>query len=357
MSEPEDGQDDAAPGWEAIDGALRKVYGEVEPLHYGTIINYRLGGPDPLDGISVYRCEEPVPHWHFVTYGFSDLYGEQGAGEEGSGYGFELTFRLAREAGDETPPAWALNLLRNLGRYVFESGNVFEHGHHMDLNGPIALGQETQIGAVCFRTDPVLGTIATPSGEVAFLQIVGITLEELKAKKRWQGEPFLEILGTHVPGLVTDLGRSSILEIPGVAERMREGARADGSSTGMLYVSDLRWEERGGWLRKKELTITLGANMARDFGAILAGRIPFGEMLVIAGGKKPVVFEPGDPVSWSDDGTLFHVSLPAAAAREAEEGVPPRAGTWRLPSAPGLIFEVEKSYIRDPHGNMVETIG
>ena len=62
-----------APGWDAIDAALREVYGDREPLHYGTDIKYELGGPDPLDGISAYRVEQPSPHWHFVTYGLSEL--------------------------------------------------------------------------------------------------------------------------------------------------------------------------------------------------------------------------------------------------------------------------------------------
>ena len=352
--------ENAAAGWDAIDEALRKVYGDVEPLHFGTIVSYQLGGPDPLDGISVYRSEEPVPHWHVVTYGFSDLYGEgdeEGGEGDVSGYGFELSFRLARGAGDEEPPAWPLNFLQNLARYVFKSGHTFDEGHHMDLNGPIALERETQIRAIAFRVDPVLGIIATPHGTVTFLQVAGITTDELRAKKLWQGAPFLEILETHVPRLVTDLGRSSILELPGVAEHIRVRTRAEGSATGLLYVDAVRWKESGGWLRKKELTITLGANLARDFGSYLAGRTPFGESLMIHGGNKPLLFRPGDSVRWEEDEEGLEILLPAAAAREMETAVPPRVGTYRLAAAPGLVFEIEKSYIRDQDGNVVETIG
>jgi hypothetical protein len=45
----------AAPGWDAIDAALDSLYGGREPLHYGTIVRFAAGGPDPLDGISVQR--------------------------------------------------------------------------------------------------------------------------------------------------------------------------------------------------------------------------------------------------------------------------------------------------------------
>ena len=42
---------------------------------------FRLGGPDPLDYISMYsNSGDPdrgvPPHWHYVTYGFSDLHGD-----------------------------------------------------------------------------------------------------------------------------------------------------------------------------------------------------------------------------------------------------------------------------------------
>ena len=42
---------------------------------------YRLGGPDPLDYISIYfnkgDPERNIPeHWHYVTFGFSDLHGD-----------------------------------------------------------------------------------------------------------------------------------------------------------------------------------------------------------------------------------------------------------------------------------------
>ena len=46
-------------------------------------------------GISIYRAEDP-PHWHFVTYGFSELYSKESDDPAVSGWGFELTFRLVR---------------------------------------------------------------------------------------------------------------------------------------------------------------------------------------------------------------------------------------------------------------------
>ena len=46
-------------GWDAITRAFEKLYPEqTDPLHYAPIISWRLGGEDPLDGISVYELKK-----------------------------------------------------------------------------------------------------------------------------------------------------------------------------------------------------------------------------------------------------------------------------------------------------------
>ena len=51
---------DQVPGWDAIEGALRQLYPGQQPLHCGTVVKYLEGGPDPLDGISIYDHGD---HW------------------------------------------------------------------------------------------------------------------------------------------------------------------------------------------------------------------------------------------------------------------------------------------------------
>ncbi|SFS61966.1 hypothetical protein SAMN04488601_1012771 [Paenibacillus sp. 453mf] len=57
MNEEVNEQMDQAPGWDAIDEALKPIYGDQEPKDYGTLLPYSLGGQDPLDGISAYKSE------------------------------------------------------------------------------------------------------------------------------------------------------------------------------------------------------------------------------------------------------------------------------------------------------------
>lgn len=213
--------DDEAPGWEAIDQAISRIYGEQQPIHYGTVHPYALGGPDPLDGISIYRNDRDTSHWHYISYGLSELYEKESDDLEISGYGFELTFRLLRTANEDNPPIWVLNLLQNLARYVFQTGKVFDDGHRLSANGPIAAGRETDINAISFVIDPELGEIETPYGHLKFLQVVGIALDELNLMQQWTSAGFLNVLAEDNPLLITDIARKSLLSIPEKANLIR----------------------------------------------------------------------------------------------------------------------------------------
>lgn len=199
-----------AVGWDAIERQLDKLYPDEEPQHFATIIKHMLGGEDPLDGISVYESEKQEPHYHFVSYGFSELYyDEESVGNEFSKFGFELTFRLKKKDGDNLH--WAINLMQNLAKYVFKSGNWFDEYHFIPANGPIRLEYDTDITALVFVADPELGKIETPHGEVQFLQMVGITSTEYEQLKENPKTSEVEKLVKHLKRdnelLITDLDR------------------------------------------------------------------------------------------------------------------------------------------------------
>ena len=82
--------EDDSVGWNFIDKELVKIYSEQEPKHYAPTIHYALGGEEPLDGISIYKSEQQTKHFHFVTYGFSELYYD----EESSGGEFRVYWRV-----------------------------------------------------------------------------------------------------------------------------------------------------------------------------------------------------------------------------------------------------------------------
>ncbi|SIT87854.1 suppressor of fused domain protein [Edaphobacillus lindanitolerans] len=351
----EEGQ---APGWEAIDGALERLYGAQEPKHYGTLIPYAMGGSDPLDGISAYQAEEPVPHWHFVTYGFSELYQKESGDPEESGYGFELTFRLVRTQEEEEPPAWALNLLQNMGRYVFSSGNVFRAGDYMDANGPICLDSDTRLTALAFVRDPELPGIDTPNGRVEFLQMTGITQDELAAMQAWNTFGVLDAGAAHIPSYLTDLERHSLMEDKAVSDAVQDGLEREGSSTGFLFVDQLGWTPgKKGWLRKTAPVLTIGAKQADIIGKLLLGRIPKGRELTLAGAGHSVVFKRGEQALHMEDSQEVTIVLDDRSAREMAQNLVPQARRFDAPFKDGLTVEIVKTEITDQDGSVIRTIG
>lgn len=341
---------DAAAGWIAIDAALRPIYGETKPMHYGTIVKWRLGGPDPLDGVSAYRRDN---HWHFISYGMSELYGKESANPDESGWGFEFTIRVARPATEETPPMWPIGLLQNLGRYVFRSGNTFGLGHHMNLNGPISLAApDTAVRAIVLADDPELPPIDTPHGAMRFLQVVGLTLAEYAAVEAWQATGVITALAPHLPLLITDLDRSDLAGNPTVAAEIEAGRARDGSSTGSLYVDDARTEHRRG-----QTTITVGANAAPRIGRVLANRLPFGRGLAITSPGGTVHLRPGDAFAVTESALGLELTIPPAVGTDIVAALAPRAGVYPIASAPGLHITIVRSQIRDQAGHVVQEIG
>lgn len=203
-----------APGWDAIDEQLAKVYLDQKPKHWGTNIPHMLGGEDPLDGISVYECQDGgTKHLHFCTYGFSSLYESDKPIDKNqpSGYGFELTFRLKSTLPPKEDPVWVLNALQAIAKYVFSTGNTFVEYGWMSANGPINSEPNTELVGFVFLKDPVLKSIDTSNGYVEFLQMFGINQEELDSLKtgKMACKDLIETQKKTNPLLVTDLSRKS----------------------------------------------------------------------------------------------------------------------------------------------------
>ncbi|MGE7020967.1 suppressor of fused domain protein [Solibacillus cecembensis] len=345
-------------GWDAIEKSLTKLYGEQEPKHFGTIISYMLGGQDPLDGLSAYKAETPSPHWHIVTFGFSELYEKEMKDPEYSGYGFELSFRVSRSQDEEEPPAWALNLLQNMGRYVFGSNNIFASGDYLDANGPICLGADTQLTALAFIPDPELDTLHTPNGRVEFLQMVGITEDELEAMKIWNTRGLLEAGKAEVPGYITDLSRNCMLQVPAIQESVQNGIDRDGSNTGYLFVDQLAWEPgKNGLFKKKPSVLTLGAKQASTVGNLLRGRLLKGKDLRLVSKDINVTLEHDLTTEIEINEGTVHLKLDEAVINELMHKLLPKEGEIRLCSSKDFIVQVVKTYIKDQDGNVTSIIG
>jgi hypothetical protein len=167
----------AALGWAAIEKAFERLYPGQKPRHWthdGVMRMHDLKNPpeNPFDGVNIY---DGGSFWHYVSLGMSDLY-ERVSKDAWSGFGYEFTFRLGKEADqDQEPPLWPINLMGSLARAAF-TGSNFAHGHTVKI-GPIDGRAETKLTALLLVTDPGFGPQETPTGRMGFLQLVGVEAE------------------------------------------------------------------------------------------------------------------------------------------------------------------------------------
>lgn len=336
-------------GFDAIADRMQVLYPQQQEFHYGTLLPYSLGGKDPLDGLGVWKSEKGMPHWHYVTYGFSELYEKESDDPDVSGYGFELTFRL-RRGEEETPPAWPMNLLQNLARYVFSTGNVFGNGHHMSCNGPVALETGTLLTALGFCIDPELGEMDTPNGHVTFLQAVAITNDEMEAHMCWSGEKFLGLLFQKIPFGITDLERCSLMDQKEFYDAWKAGVDKDGSSTGFLYM-----DEVGASLKDGRGRLRLGAGHTHILATMLSARVGKGRKLYLQGPDMGIGFEPGEAGRFGLENDFAVAVLDNGALKELCSVLQPHAGVYSLGTIP-LTVELVPTRIKDQNDKVLKVI-
>lgn len=199
-----------AYGWDAITARFEQLYSnQTNPKHYGTLISYELGGNDPLDGISIYDGGD---FWHFVTYGFSDLYEKNSEDDpEWSGAGFELTLKLKKLPWvDETEIKNIAGILQSLARYALSSQRGFQPYEYIWTKQTEGFDSNKRSKLTGFATAPdEAGTIDTPNGKVEFICVVGLTDKELRsiAEKETTTAAVLERIGNSL----TDYERVEVM--------------------------------------------------------------------------------------------------------------------------------------------------
>lgn len=205
-----DGEEVVMDGWNAITDAFEKAYpGQDDPRHYGVLIPWRLGGNDPLDGLSIYDCGDC---WHFVTYGLTELYEKESDDPEYSGYGMEFTLRLKKGCyeDEEAELRCICGLFQSIARLTFEQGEIFDVWEYIYTGQQMGVDarQLSKITGFITIPDTKVPPMQTPNGKVEFVEFIGATdaeLLKLKNKEMTVKELYGK-LGTDV----TDYGRESL---------------------------------------------------------------------------------------------------------------------------------------------------
>ncbi len=200
-----------AEGWDAITEECERVYRfQFNPKHYGTIIRWKLGGNDPLDGISIYDGGD---YWHFVTYGLSELYEKETDNKEVSGYGMEFTFKLKKDnyEDEELEIKNICGILQQIARITFTQGEVFNEYEYLytGQKDGIDAKHKSNITGFISIPDTSFNIIDTPNGKVKFVQFVGVTDNELSSiiNKELSVKELYNKIGTDV----TSFNRESVV--------------------------------------------------------------------------------------------------------------------------------------------------
>ena len=170
-------------GWDAIINEFEKLYpDQLEPRHYGTLISWRLGGKDPLEGISVYETED---YWHFITFGLTELFEKESENKDISGYGMEFTLKLKKDdiTKEEVELKGVCGILQTIARITFTKGEIFRPFEYLYTGQKEGMDVKQKSKITGFITVPEtkIQGIDTPNGHVDFVELVGVTDSELQA--------------------------------------------------------------------------------------------------------------------------------------------------------------------------------
>lgn len=306
-------------GVQAIDSALNIKYKDSVPLVFSPMVTLHAGGEDPLEMISVYERTDPVPHWHFVTYGFSDLYEKKLKNTPISGYGFELTFRVNKTKEEKEPPSWVISFLQDLARHVFTTGSRFDNGFYLSTNKKINFSKKTQLNTMMFTYDPELKPINTPNGIVVFLQVVGITEDEKIAMLSWNSAKFLDTIIKKIPLYITDIDRKSTLSDVAIRTVIEKGIASDGSSTETLLITSLAWREEKKRFGKKMYEIDIPIRNFIELSSLIQWRLGKGRELTLIGPKQRVLLAMRDQSSVYVNDFELKVLVDIATIKEVVE--------------------------------------
>lgn len=189
-------------GMEVIDNAVERVYPS-ESIHtnYVPMIRWDLGGPDPLDRVTIYDGGD---YYKYVTYGLTELYDKKSKDLKKNGFGMEFTFKLKKDAykDEERELKNVVGILQTLARSTKEDGEIFKPYEYIYTGQTVGMDIERKSNIVGFITIPdrELKPAYSAYGRADFIAFIGVTEQELQAvmKKELTVKELYEKLGTDV---------------------------------------------------------------------------------------------------------------------------------------------------------------
>lgn len=185
-------------GWEALQAAATELVGAGPAA---VVVLNGEGGVPALDACEVFDAGD---HWLYVTFGLCDLFEPRQLLAPGiSGWGYEMTFRVAYSPEDETFPSWPVVLLARLAELTVHQSRTFTPGDTVDPGGPIDGRDGGRLVGLLVAPDPGLAPVETTAGTVELRTFFGVTMEQLRAAQGGQASQVVRALRSDNPLLVT----------------------------------------------------------------------------------------------------------------------------------------------------------
>lgn len=191
---------------------IEYYYDQVYPKKLVTSVRPMFNmGRYPLDCLVVYDGGD---YWHLVTIGLSEEFYKENGNVGLSGYGLEFTMKISKSCvtGDEEIDYMAKHFYNALCTYA---GAIKYNGERYKVNEwimhetpmPIDPLEQSQLTGFITTRDDVFKTTYLLSGYLEFIELVGVTQEELEAirDKKYSAKEMLDLIGSDV----TDFNRNS----------------------------------------------------------------------------------------------------------------------------------------------------
>lgn len=198
-------------GMDAIEKEVERVYSNKSLYtNYVPMIRWDLGGPDPLDRVTIHDGGD---YYKYVTYGLTELYDKESKDQTKSGFGMEFTFKLKKDTykDEEWELKNVVGVLQTIARSTILNGEIFKPYEFVYTSQTEVMDteQKSNISGFIIVPDKELESLDTPYGRVDFLAFIGVTKEELLAirKQEVTVKDLYEKLGTDV----TSYNRKSVI--------------------------------------------------------------------------------------------------------------------------------------------------
>ena len=198
-------------GMDAIEKEVERVYpNESLYTNYVPMIRWELGGPDPLDRVTIYDGGD---YYKYVTYGLTELYDKESKDQTKSGFGMEFTFKLKKDTykDEEGELKNVVGVLQTIARSTILHGEIFKPYEFVYTSQTEVMDteQKSNISGFIIVPDKEIESLDTPYGRIDFLAFIGVTKGELLAirKQEITVKELYEKLGTDV----TSYTRKSVI--------------------------------------------------------------------------------------------------------------------------------------------------